>query len=278
MRLAGLLIIIVLVAVQSRAATPQDAPPDSAAPESAPSSAAPAPPAAEPAADKPAPEQAAPDAAKTDETTTDQTPVPEAEALPMGAPSDDYGLVAWCYGALDEYLAIYEVVKPDLKDIDKMFGTPVKETDPYSEDVAEERVALKRFADAMEAAEKASPRPISAMGARDIAKGRDVWAAARLQAHRKLADAWLYWGVPNRCETTARSLKARSTLLGQALAEDTPQPDAPPPAAAADQAAPGPAPTVDTLLDKASDAGGDAPGPPPAAPAPDAAAPTDAKN
>jgi hypothetical protein len=274
MRLAALFALVVLAAVQSRAATPEAAPAD----------AAPAPAASEPAADKPAQDPAAAEPAASDKAEPDKA---ETDTLPVGAPSDDYGLVAWCYGALDEYLAIYEVVKPDLRDIDKMFGTPVKETEPYSEDVAEERVALKRFADAMEAAEKASPSPIAAAGAQDIAKGRDVWAAARLQPNRKLADAWLYWGVPSRCETTAQSLKARSTLLGQALATDAPQADTPPPdasppaPAAPDTAAPAPAPTVDTLLDKASDAAApndDAPAPPPAAPSADAPPAADPKN
>ena len=51
------------------------------------------------------------------------TPPPDAppaaadvgEPLPPGAPTDSYELSAWCYGALDEYLTIYERVKPDLQ-------------------------------------------------------------------------------------------------------------------------------------------------------------------
>jgi hypothetical protein len=156
------------------------------------------------------------------------------EEFPRNVPHDDYGLVSWCYGALDEYLSLYEVVKPDLKDIDKMFGSPVKEAEPYAEDVAGERQALRRFAAAMEAAEKASPRVIAPRGAEMVGRGRSIWSAAKLQPHRKLADAWLFWGVPKRCETTAKSLKTNATLLGQAMAVDAPTVDAP--------AAPNPAP------------------------------------
>lgn len=150
------------------------------------------------------------------------------DEIPPTAPRDDYGLVAWCYGALDEYLSIYEVVKPDLKAIDKMFGSPVHESEPYAEDIAGERQALKRFAAAIEAAERASPQPIAFRGAAAMDKGRSIWSAAKLQPRRKLADAWLFWGVPNRCETTAKSLKERSILLGQAMAVGAPGGDAPP--------------------------------------------------
>src|SRR5581483_61441 len=48
-----------------------------------------------------------------------------AEDIPPGAPTDDYGFVAWCYGALGEYLDIYQTIKPELKDIDKRFGSSV---------------------------------------------------------------------------------------------------------------------------------------------------------
>lgn len=142
----------------------------------------------------------------------------DSEDVPRDAPTDNYGFVGWCYGALDEYLNIYVKVLPDLKDIDKMFGTPVKESAPYAEDVALEHKALKRFAAAMQAAEKASPQPISDQGQSAIAQGRLIWSVAEGQPSRKLADAWLFWGVPVRCETTAKALSAHPTQLGQAMA------------------------------------------------------------
>jgi hypothetical protein len=179
--------------------------------------------------------------------------------VPSGAPTDDYGFVAWCYGALGEYLSIYDVVKPDLKDIDKMFGTSVVEDQPYSADVAAERVALKRFGSAIEAAERASPTPIAAQGVADIQSGRAIWAVARLQPHRKLADAWLFWGIPKRCETTAKALKSLPALPVQARAASAPS--------AVETAASLPPPTINDRQASAAVAAPPAPqGPPPTPP------------
>src|SRR5215470_9500184 len=86
------------------------------------------------------------------------------EPLPPSAPSDSYELSAWCYGALDEYLTVYERVKPDLKAIDKMFGTQVVEAEPYESDMAAARDELKMIGESVTAAEKASPRPIAPSG------------------------------------------------------------------------------------------------------------------
>src|SRR5580698_1123044 len=71
------------------------------------------------------------------------------EPLPPGAPTDSYQLSAWCYGALDEYLTIYDRVKPDLRDIDHMFGTTVVEDSPYQSDMAAARVELKMIGDSV---------------------------------------------------------------------------------------------------------------------------------
>lgn len=141
----------------------------------------------------------------------------ESEDVPRGAPTDDYGFVAWCYGALDESLGVYETIKPDLKAIDALFGSPVQEDVPYAQDVVAERVALKRFQAAMTAAEKASPS-IAPAGVAAVAKGRMIWARAKQMSSRLQADTWLYWGVPNRCESTARTLKERAIRPDQAAA------------------------------------------------------------
>ena len=155
------------------------------------------------------------------------------EDIPPGAPTDDYGFVAWCYGAMDESILVYQQVIPELTAIDRRIGSPVHEAVPYADDVAEERLALKRFAAAMEAAERASPEPIADRGAADINLGRSIWSQAKLQPPRRLAQAWLMWGSPDHCETVAQSLKTRATLLGQAMAIDAPTVDAPAPVAPA---------------------------------------------
>ncbi|MGI9170589.1 MAG: hypothetical protein ACR2FH_10535 [Caulobacteraceae bacterium] len=173
------------------------------------------------------------------------------EPLPPGAPTEPYQLTAWCYGAMSEYLDIYDRVKPDLRAIDKMFGSSVKnEANPYAADMAAARDELKTLAQAVEAAEKASPSPIAPQGAAAIKLGRSIWTPAEEKTRRELARAWLSWGLPDRCDSTARTLAARSALLGQALnynnaappPADAPGSPAPEPSAAATTAPQAPAP------------------------------------
>jgi hypothetical protein len=203
------------------------------------------------------------------------------EPLPPGAPTDSYELSAWCYGALDEYLGIYDRVKPDLRDIDHMFGTSVVEDEPYHSDMAAAHVELKMIANAVTEAEKASPRPISEQGAASIKQGRAIWSVAESKPRRELARAWMLWALPDRCDSNAKELTQRSILFGKALnynnqpaATPAPTDQAPQTPPSADAAAPPPAaaeppaqasPTTDTNVpaSPATDAGGA-----PAAPAP----------
>ncbi|MGH6971995.1 MAG: hypothetical protein ACREEQ_10325, partial [Caulobacteraceae bacterium] len=161
------------------------------------------------------------------------------EPLPPGAPTDSYQLAAWCYGALDEYLTIYKRVIPDLKDMDRMFGTSVVEAEPYSHDMAAYRVELKMIGQSVSDAEKASPNPISQEGVAAMDQGRNIWSIAETKPRRELARAWMLWALPDKCDSNARELAKRSLLLGKALkynADAAPAP-APAPALATDDAA-----------------------------------------
>ncbi|MFI4936314.1 MAG: hypothetical protein ACHP7N_17015 [Caulobacterales bacterium] len=189
-------------------------------------------------------------------------PPPESEPLPPGAPTDDYQLAAWCYGALDEYLTIYEKVKPDLRDIDKMFGTSVVEAEPYQSDMAAAHKELKVIGNAVTLAEKASPRPIAPQGVVAMRGGRLIWSVVEAKTERELARAWLTWALPDRCDSVSRTLATRSALLGKALtyntgsaleapAEDTtpettPEPQAPTPTPIAEPEAHIAAPPAET--------------------------------
>jgi hypothetical protein len=175
----------------------------------------------------------------------------DAEPLPSGAPTDPYELSAWCYGAMSEYLAIYDRVKPDLRDIDKLFGSSVKnEVNPYADDIAAARVELKVLAGAVEAAEKASPQVIAPRGVEAVKVGRSIWGPAELKTNRELARAWLSWALPDRCDSNARDLTAKSALLGQVLKYNVPSatqapadpvpPPPPEPAKPAEPATPNP--------------------------------------
>ena len=168
---------------------------------------------------------------------SDPAPAPEGEPLPPGAPTQDYPLAAWCYGALSEYLDVYDRVKPDLRAIDKMFGTSEPhEKEPYADDMAAARVELKVIGHAVQAAEQASPVAIAPQGVDEINRGRNIWRPVELKTRRELARAWLTWALPDRCASNAKELAASSSLLGKALkynnpsATDAPAPPAPDPA------------------------------------------------
>jgi hypothetical protein len=163
------------------------------------------------------------------------------EPLPPGAPTDSYELAAWCYGALDEYLQIYEKVIPDLKAIDHEFGTDVREAQPYHSDMAAAHVELKLIGDSVTGAEKASPTPIADRGVDAMNDGRHIWSVAEGKPRRELARAWMMWALPDRCDGNARELAKRSALMGATLrynqGGDAPQ--APAPGAAAQPPASG---------------------------------------
>src|SRR5258706_9243717 len=159
------------------------------------------------------------------DAATDKGSAGGGEPLPAGAPTDDYELTGWCFGALGEYLDIYDRVKPDLIEIDKTWGTSVKESEPYASDIAAARTELKVLAGALESAEKASPQPIATQGAAAIKKGQSIWLMVENRPRRELARAWLTWGLPDQCAATARTLAAKSSLLGKALTYNN-KPDA----------------------------------------------------
>ncbi len=147
--------------------------------------------------------------APADAPAADEAPAPavkhEAEPLPPGAPTEGYRLAAWCYGALDEYLTIYEKVKPEIIAIDAAYGPKeAKETEPYASDMKALRVERKVLAEAVAAAEKASPRSIAPQGAQAVAQGRSIWRPAETNTPRALARAWMTWGLPDRCASTSR--------------------------------------------------------------------------
>src|SRR5215472_14842625 len=103
---------------------------------------------------------------------SDPAPAADAEPLPAGAPTRDYPLAAWCYGALSEYLDIYQRVIPELRAIDKAWGTSrPNEKEPYAQDMAAFRVELKVLAQAVQSAEQASPSAIAPQGVIAINQG-----------------------------------------------------------------------------------------------------------
>lgn len=150
------------------------------------------------------------------------------------APTDDYGYVSWCYGALGGYLDLYDKVMPEVTRIEKAFPGPdgvAASLKTYPEMRNQARLDIKTFTTAITAAEKASPRPISDYGRAAINKGRSVWAGSETSNKARLAQVWMSWSPPGDCETRAKALEKRSNVLGKALiynaaptAEPKPQP------------------------------------------------------
>lgn len=154
--------------------------------------------------------------------TADPAPAPAVlpeEPVPAGAPSDDYGLVSWCTGALAGHMALFPLVKPEL---DALPDDRPKETAALDAEQAKAgRDYLTLYKKATDAAEKASPRPINERGLAMRRTGYAIWAVARGAADSKARMwTWLSWELPGRCETAAERLYEKSLLSAQALGID----------------------------------------------------------
>ena len=163
--------------------------------------------------------------------------------LPSGAPKDDYEFTAWCYGLVRQHVELYPMVKPELDAISKRLNSVESDAVLWTETVNDHRKAIAVLARALEAAERASPRPINVVGAAARERGRRMWDNMDSVDKSLQAYSWMNFGVPDRCTRVAVALEARSLLFGQALRANVPAaskaaPAAPP--AASPAAAVGP--------------------------------------
>lgn len=149
--------------------------------------------------------------------------------FPPGAPRDPYGLVGWCYGALSAHRELRDEVMPEVVRIETTFRRPGSSLEDdlkvYDELDALSARDLAAFASAMEAAEKANPRPINARGADAIRRGRANWARRPEMSKARLAQEWMSWTLPARCEATAALLSTQARMAGAAF--DLGEPDEP---------------------------------------------------
>jgi hypothetical protein len=163
---------------------------------------------------------------------TDSSP-PAAEELPypVGAPRDDYGLVAWCYGALGGYVDLHDQVMPEVTRIESTYRRPgsvlADDLKVYADLQKTSRANLKLFSRAMEAAEKASLKPINRIGATAVQQGHKTWAGSDTIPKARLAQEWMGWTLPARCTPTATALEQRAKLLGTAFQVNVPAEAAP---------------------------------------------------
>lgn len=169
-------------------------------------------------------------------------PVPAEDRIPNGAPKEDYPFVAWCYGALRGYLDLHDEVMPEVTRIESQFRKPGTRLEDdlkvYADMQRDGRDKLKQFQAALTAAEKASVRPINAVGGAAVRQGRLTWNISPDVTKARRAQEWMSWALPARCDTVAASLEARSKLLGATLRANAPKD--PPPSATDEKAAEAP--------------------------------------
>jgi hypothetical protein len=156
--------------------------------------------------------------------------------IPKGAPEDDYDFVAWCHGALSGHMTLYQVVKPELKSIERPDEVAGDEQ-ADREQLAAGREYLALYSRAMRAAAKSHPKEMTARRLKFEAQGEAIWTPAKAAEPRTRMWSWLLWDLPGRCEIAAKRLEGRSGVLGAALkanapastAEPAPTDAAPPP-------------------------------------------------
>lgn len=121
--------------------------------------------------------------------------------VPSGAPSDDFGLVAWCHGALRGHM-----------ELAKQVGEEDEELSAIG------REYLKSY----EVALTAAPQSKTTEGARTMAEARALgygtWSPARTAQNRETQRyTYLGWQLPGRCEHAAKRLSSTADLLGAAM-------------------------------------------------------------
>ncbi len=165
-------------------------------------------------ADAPAPEAPVATTATSADTQANADAVAKGEEpFPTGAPTDDYGFVAWCYGALSGHLALYDKVLPEVKRIEAEFPdskTPIDRVmDGYAVQHRRGERLLTVYSKALDGQEAAGKAEGSGRDAA-IAKGKDVWTGSDKADPKQLAQTWMSWGLPDRCQSTAARLSPRT--------------------------------------------------------------------
>lgn len=125
--------------------------------------------------------------------------------IPAGAPTDDFGLVAWCHGALRGHIAL---------------AAQVGESDEEQDTIGREYLRGYDVALAAAAEGRTSDGAAKARAAREA--GYNSWEAARTSSNRQTQkDTYLGWQLPGRCEHAAKRLSNNPNLFSAALTTPT---------------------------------------------------------
>lgn len=132
--------------------------------------------------------------------------------FPAGAPTDDYGLVGWCYGALSGHMDLYKSVMPEVERIERAFPDPAVPTEEalkaYSDQHELGAKDLDMFKSALDAADKSGDHAAARKASIDL--GHQAWKGADTASKRTVAQLWMSWELPARCEPTAQRLLTAS--------------------------------------------------------------------
>lgn len=150
------------------------------------------------------------------------------DAIPDGAPSDDYEFVAWCHGALAGQIELDPLVEKDMDAIEGKEAAAKRKTDDEAI-AAQHRRYLALYERALAAAEKASPTAIHQKGVDAELLGYKIWGPTKNKAPIWRMVDWGNWEVPPRCQKAAQRLYDRSTLFGAALKSEASAPEPAPP-------------------------------------------------
>ncbi len=129
----------------------------------------------------------------------------EGAPFPPGAPTDDYGFVGWCHGALSQHMALRATAWPEVERIERQFPDPNTTVETalatYDEQQKQGQAELALFEQALDArkGDKAAA----------IEVGRKIWTGWETAGPRPLAQQWMSWSLPGRCRMTANRILGR---------------------------------------------------------------------
>ncbi len=142
-----------------------------------------------------------------------------AAAGASSAPTDDFGFAAWCSGALDGYLEMKPRVLPEVRRIEGAFREPgrtlaqdMRVYEQIERDGRANRLSLRKTLDQAERGDAG----LATERTDAYAHGRAVWSVPDDAPKARLAQEWMSWTLPGRCDTTLKNLGDPSGLLNTA--------------------------------------------------------------
>jgi hypothetical protein len=129
--------------------------------------------------------------------------------FPSGAPTDDYGFMAWCYGALSGHVDLYDQVMPEVKRIEAEFPDTDRPIDKVMQDYADQHSLGQKILDGYAHVLNVEEQTGKTGGKKRtpaVAKGKLLWKGSDKADARQLAQLWMSWALPARCESTAARL------------------------------------------------------------------------